>query len=73
MLVTHDAKVAAKTEKILFMVDGRIVSQKKMSKYDPQHDNIKEREESIMKWLVDTADTFDSKDNIHESDTKMTK
>ena len=34
MLVTHDAKVAAKTERVLFMVDGQIVAQKKMSKYD---------------------------------------
>ena len=34
MIVTHDVKVAAKTERILFMVDGNIVAQKKMSKYD---------------------------------------
>lgn len=52
MLVTHDVKVAAKTERILYMVDGNIVAQKKMCKYDAQHDDIKEREESIMKWLV---------------------
>lgn len=55
MLVTHDAKVAAKTERILFMVDGTIVAQKKMNKYDAQHDNIKKREESIMKWLVENG------------------
>ena len=55
MLVTHDAKVAAKTERVLFMVDGNIVAQKKMSKYDAQHDDIKEREESIMKWLVENG------------------
>lgn len=52
MLVTHDVKVAAKTERILFMVDGTIVSQKKMHKYDAQQDDSKEREESIMKWLM---------------------
>ena len=55
MLVTHDAKVAAKTERILFMVDGKIVAQKKMSKYDAQHSDLKEREESIMKWLVENG------------------
>ncbi len=55
MLVTHDVKVAAKTERILFMVDGKIVSQKKMSKYDGQQDNSKRREESIMKWLVENG------------------
>ncbi|MDM5221023.1 ABC transporter ATP-binding protein [Peribacillus sp. NJ11] len=55
MLVTHDAKVSAKTERVLFMVDGNIVAQKKMRKYDAQHDDIKEREESIMKWLVENG------------------
>jgi putative ABC transport system ATP-binding protein len=43
MLVTHDAKVAAKTERVLFMVDGNLVAQKKMSKYDNQHNDIKKR------------------------------
>ncbi|WP_413463232.1 ABC transporter ATP-binding protein [Bacillus sp. B1-b2] len=55
MLVTHDVKVAAKTERILFMVDGNILSQKKMRKYDAQRDDMKEREESIMKWLVENG------------------
>ncbi|MFT4416884.1 ABC transporter ATP-binding protein [Fredinandcohnia humi] len=55
MLVTHDVKVAAKTERILFMVDGNIVSQKKMCKYDAQQDDIKKREESIMKWLMENG------------------
>jgi len=53
MLVTHDVKVAAKTERIFYMVDGNIVAQKKMCKYDAEHDDIKEREESILKWLVE--------------------
>ena len=34
LLVTHDAKVAAQTERILFMRDGEIVSELKLSKYD---------------------------------------
>ncbi|MGV8979695.1 ABC transporter ATP-binding protein [Clostridium sp.] len=55
MLVTHDVKVAAKTERILYMVDGNIVAQKKMRKYDAQHDDVKEREESIMRWLVENG------------------
>ena len=57
MIVTHDAKVAAKTERILFMVDGNIVAQKKMRKYDAQHDNIegKRRKHDEMvsgKWVL---------------------
>lgn len=55
MLVTHDAKVAAKTERVLYMVNRNIVSQKKMRKYDGKLDDIKSREESIMKWLVDNG------------------
>ena len=55
MLVTHDVKVAAKTERILYMVDGNIVSQKKMPKYDEKHDDIKVREECIIKWLVENG------------------
>ncbi len=52
MLVTHDIKVAAKAERLLYMVDGNIVAQKKMEKYAAPHHNIMEREESVMKWLV---------------------
>lgn len=33
MLVTHDAKVAARSERILFMSDGKIVSEIKLPKY----------------------------------------
>ncbi len=62
MLVTHDAKVAAKTERVLFMVDGKIVASKKMNKFDAKVDNIKEREESIMKWIVESTDTYSNKD-----------
>lgn len=55
MLVTHDVKVAAKTERILYMVDGNIVAQKKMSKYDAEQNDIKEREENIMNLLVENG------------------
>jgi len=58
MLVTHDAKVAAKSERVLYMVDGRIIAQKKMIKYDEQQDNVKEREEGIMKWLVENENNI---------------
>ncbi|MBE6023267.1 MAG: ABC transporter ATP-binding protein [Cellulosilyticum sp.] len=33
MLVTHDAKVAAQSERVLFMQDGKIVSELKLKKY----------------------------------------
>lgn len=34
MLVTHDAKVAARTERIMFMRDGKIVSELNLPKFD---------------------------------------
>ncbi|MEB2299116.1 ABC transporter ATP-binding protein [Lysinibacillus xylanilyticus] len=34
LLVTHDAKVAARTERIMFMLDGKIVSELQLPKFD---------------------------------------
>ena len=46
VLVTHDPKVASKTERILFMSDGKIQSELKLSKYDGK--NIDERIEKVL-------------------------
>lgn len=46
VLVTHDPKVASKTERIMFMSDGKIQSELKLSKYDGK--NIDERMEKIL-------------------------
>lgn len=50
LLVTHDAKVASKTERILFMADGEIVSEKYLGKMKDES-TLKEREEQVAKWL----------------------
>lgn len=34
LLVTHDAKIAAQTERIIFMSDGKVISELKLSKYN---------------------------------------
>lgn len=34
MLVTHDTKIAAKTERVLFMHDGKIVSELKLTPFN---------------------------------------
>lgn len=46
MLVTHDAKVAAVTERVLFMCDGSIVSELRLPK--PGGTAAQEREELVM-------------------------
>jgi putative ABC transport system ATP-binding protein len=53
MLVTHDAKVAAKTERILFMHDGRIIAEKKLGKYSGAQDECRTREEHLSAWLTE--------------------
>lgn len=50
LLVTHDAKVASKTERILFMADGEIVSEKYLGKMKDKS-TLKEREEQVAEWL----------------------
>ena len=34
MLVTHDVKVVARTERVMFMCDGKIVSEMKIQKFN---------------------------------------
>lgn len=46
VLVTHDPKVASKTERIMFMSDGKIQSELKLSKYYGK--NIDERIEKVL-------------------------
>lgn len=50
MLVTHDAKVAAKTQRVLFMTDGVIAGEKRLGKYQKDSD-IKTRESQLSAWL----------------------
>jgi putative ABC transport system ATP-binding protein len=52
MLVTHNAKVAARTERVLFMLDGRIVSERRLGKYTGNGD-IRAREEGLSSWLLE--------------------
>ena len=52
MLVTHDPKVAAKCDKVMFMADGELVSEIELGKYGDE-ETIKDRETTLTKWLVD--------------------
>ncbi len=49
MLVTHDAKVAAKCTRVLFIVDGNIKGEYNINKSE----NIRDRERGLNNWLME--------------------
>jgi putative ABC transport system ATP-binding protein len=53
MLVTHDIKVAAKTKRVLFMLDGKIAGEYVAEAYDATRGNLKTREDHLAAWLAD--------------------
>lgn len=52
LLVTHDVKVAAKTGRVLFILDGKIAGEYLPGVYDETCDDLKAREESLTTWLA---------------------
>ena len=52
LLVTHDVKVAAKTDKVLYIVDGNIQGEYVLGKFTSEITQ-KEREKSLRIWLMD--------------------
>lgn len=50
ILVTHDAKVAARADSVIFLSDGNITDQIILRKYEEK--NLYERENRMTKWLV---------------------
>lgn len=52
LLVTHDVKVAAKTERVLFMVDGNIVGELGLGKYHRDYNDSQSREEKLTSQLL---------------------
>jgi putative ABC transport system ATP-binding protein len=53
LLVTHDVKVAARTERVLFMLDGSVIAEKQLGKYAGNGSDSKVREESLSSWLLE--------------------
>ena len=49
MLVTHDARIAARTERVLFLCDGRIVREAHFPKYTGK--DMEQRMENIMELM----------------------
>ncbi len=52
MMVTHDAKVAAKCSRVLYIVDGNIRGEYNLGKFTLEAD-IRERERALNNWLLE--------------------
>lgn len=52
MMVTHDARVAAKCSRVMFLVDGEIRGEKELGACD-EGTNIRDRERSLNNWLME--------------------
>ena len=48
-MVTHDVKAAVRADRILYIEDGKIVSELEMSPY--KEEDKKSRETQIISWL----------------------
>lgn len=51
MLVTHDPKVAARTSRVLYMVDGRIVGDRHQGRYAGE--DLDRRHAELAEWLLE--------------------
>ncbi len=49
ILVTHDAKVAARADRVIFLADGNITNEISLGKYEEEH--FVERESKMIHWL----------------------
>ncbi|MBQ4247942.1 MAG: ABC transporter ATP-binding protein [Ruminococcus sp.] len=52
MMVTHDARVASKCSRVLFIVDGEIRGEKELGIFS-EGMNIRERERTLNNWLME--------------------
>ena len=52
MLVTHDAKVAAKCSRVLYIVDGNIQGEYKLGKLE-KTEELRDRERKLNNWLME--------------------
>lgn len=51
LLVTHDIKIAAKTDKIFYIFDGKIMAEKYLGRCSNEVNILKEREMALFQWL----------------------
>jgi putative ABC transport system ATP-binding protein len=53
LLVTHDAKVASKSDRVLYMLDGSLAAQKELGRYTGNGTEAAAREAKLSEWLLD--------------------
>jgi len=53
LVVTHDVKVAAKTERVLFILDGKIAGEYLPGENDETREDSKAREQNLTAWLAE--------------------
>lgn len=51
LLVTHDVKVAARADRVIFLTDGRIEAELVLGKYHESKKDSRQREERLLEWL----------------------
>lgn len=51
LLVTHDAKVAARADRVIYLTDGEIAGERTLGKYKPEKDDIEKRTANLSVWL----------------------
>ena len=51
IIVTHDAKVAARADRVIFLMDGTIHDELTLAKYDSDEKNKLSREKMLYEWL----------------------
>jgi putative ABC transport system ATP-binding protein len=51
IIVTHDAKVAIRASRVIYLMDGNIHSELTLGKYDNDEKSIISREKVLAQWL----------------------
>lgn len=52
MIVTHDVRIAAMCDRVLYIIDGQISGNFQLGKYEGEH-ILRERERNLNNWLLD--------------------
>ncbi|MCL1918417.1 MAG: ABC transporter ATP-binding protein [Peptococcaceae bacterium] len=52
LLVTHDARIAAMCDRVLYLIDGQISGGFSLGRYEGEH-TLRERERRLSNWLLD--------------------